>query len=103
MFSNVPHMRTPEKVMYTTREAAEKLCVHMNTIRQYILTKKLRAVKRGDGRYLIHANNLRLFLGLEPDEPLEPLSMETFDVTNSPTDSADSSASAPDDGDAPGS
>ena len=96
-------MRTPEKVMYTTREAAEKLCVHTNTVRQYIVAKKLRAVKRGNGYYLIHANDLRLFLGLKLDEPLEPLSMETFDATNCPTDSADSSSSAPDDGDAPGS
>ncbi len=34
------------------------------------LHRKLRAIRRGDGDFLIHENNLRTFLGLEPGETL---------------------------------
>ena len=61
---------TNENAMYTTREAADLLCCHIHTLRNYIVSGKLRAVRRGDGNYLIHANDLRAFLGLDPDEAL---------------------------------
>lgn len=69
--------------MYTTREAAALLSCTMKTIRDYITSKKLHAVRRGDGYYLIHENSIRAFLGLEPDDPLVPVSMENPDVTSS--------------------
>ncbi len=63
-------MVTKEKAMYTTREAADLLCCNIKTLRDYIGAGKLRAVRRGDGNYLIHENDLRVFLGLDPDETL---------------------------------
>ena len=63
-----------DKAMYTVREAATILSVCMKTVRDYITTKKLRAVRRGGGNYLIHARDLRAFLGLDPDESLVPVS-----------------------------
>ncbi len=66
-------MVTKEKAMYTTREAADLLCCNIKTLRDYIGAGKLRAVRRGDGNYLIHENDLRVFLGLEPDERLTSL------------------------------
>lgn len=71
------------KAMYTTREAATLLSCTMTTIRRYITSKKLHAVRRGDSDYLIHENSIRLFLGLEPEEALIPVSMEKPDVTSS--------------------
>ena len=68
-------MVTKEKAMYTVREAAEILCVTPHTVRAYIAGRKLRAIQRGDGYYLVHANDLRVFLGLEPDEPLAAVSI----------------------------
>ena len=53
------------KAMYTVREAATILSVCMKTVRDYITTGKLRAIRRGGGNYLIHARDLRAFLGLE--------------------------------------
>ena len=63
-------MVTKEKAMYTVREAAAVLSVCMKTLRDYITSGKLRAVRRGSGHYLIHENDLRAFLGLDPDEAL---------------------------------
>ena len=63
-------MVTKEKAMYTTREAADLLCCNIKTLRDYIGAGKLRAVRRGSGHYLIHENDLRAFLGLDPDEAL---------------------------------
>ena len=68
-------MVTKEKMIYTVREAAEILCVTPHTIRAYFRDHKLRAVQRGQGNYLVHANDLRVFLGLEPDEPLAAVSI----------------------------
>ena len=65
---------TREKAMFTVREAAEILCVTPHTVRSYIGQRKLRAVQRGDGYYLVHADDLRVFLGLDPDESLVPVS-----------------------------
>ena len=65
---------TKDKAMYTVREAAEILCVTPHTVRSFIAHHKLRAVQRGQGNYLVHANDLRVFLGLEPDESLVPVS-----------------------------
>ena len=59
-----------QRAMYTTREAATMLSVCVKTLRGYITSGKLRAVRRGDGNYLIHENDLRVFLGLDPDEAL---------------------------------
>ncbi len=59
-----------EKAMYTTREAATMLSVCMKTLRDYITAGKLRAVRRGGGQYLIHENDLRVFLGLDADDAL---------------------------------
>jgi len=67
---------TEHKAMYTVREASAILCVTPRTVRGYIAKRKLRAVQRGDGYYLIHADDLRVFLGLEPDERLTPLAGE---------------------------
>ncbi len=69
-------MMTKEKTkaMYTVREAATILSVCMKTVRDYITKKKLRAVRRGGGNYLVHADDLRVFLGLDPDESLVPVS-----------------------------
>ncbi len=67
-------MVTKEKAMYTVREAAQILCVTPHTVRSYIAHRKLRAVQRGQGNYLVHANDLRVFLGLDPDESLVPVS-----------------------------
>ena len=67
-------MVTREKAMYTVREAAEILCVTPHTVRSYIAHRKLRAIQRGDGYYLVHADDLRVFLGLEPDESLVAVS-----------------------------
>ncbi len=67
-------MVTREKAMYTVREAAEILCVTPRTVRQYFTDHRLRAIQRGQGYYLVHANDLRVFLGLEPDESLAPVS-----------------------------
>ncbi len=64
-----------EKAMYTTREAADLLCCNIKTLRDYIGSGKLRAVRRGDGNYLIHARDLRAFLGLDPDETLVAVSI----------------------------
>ena len=66
-------MVTKEKMIYTTKEAAEILCVTPHTVRSYIAHRKLRAVQRGQGNYLIHADDLRAFLGLDPDERLAPV------------------------------
>ncbi len=63
-----------DKAMYTVREAATILSVCMKTVRDYITTGKLRAIRRGDGYYLVHADDLRVFLGLDPDESLVPVS-----------------------------
>ncbi|MCH8879522.1 MAG: helix-turn-helix domain-containing protein [Planctomycetes bacterium] len=63
-------MVTKEKAIYTVREGAEILCVTPHTVRSYIAHRKLRAIQRGDGYYLIHADDLRVFLGLDPDERL---------------------------------
>ncbi len=68
-------MVTKEKAIYTVREAAAILCVTPHTIRTYIRNRKLRAVQRGQGNYLVHANDLRVFLGLDPDEPLAAVSI----------------------------
>ncbi len=65
---------TKDKAMYTVREAAAILCVTPRTVRGYIAKRKLRAVQRGDGYYLVHADDLRVFLGLDPDETLVPVS-----------------------------
>ena len=67
-----------EKAMYTTREAAAVVCCHIKTLRDYISDGQLRAIRRGGGNYLIHAKDLRVFLGLEPDETL------TFSVGDEP-------------------
>ncbi len=64
-----------ERMLYTVREAAAILCVTPHTVRSYIAQRKLRAVQRGDGYYLIHADDLRVFLGLEPDETLVAVSV----------------------------
>ena len=69
-------MVTKEKAIYTVREGAEILCVTPHTVRSYIAHRKLRAIQRGDGYYLIHADDLRVFLGLDPDERLTPLAGE---------------------------
>jgi len=66
---------TEHKAMYTVREASAILCVTPHTVRSYIAHRKLRAVQRGDGYYLVHADDLRVFLGLEPDETLVPVSV----------------------------
>lgn len=68
-------MVTKEKAIYTVREAAWILCVTPHTVRSYIAQRKLRAIQRGDGYYLVHADDLRVFLGLEPDETLVPVSL----------------------------
>ncbi len=65
-----------EKAIYTVKEAAVILCVTPHTVRSYIARRKLRAVQRGDGYYLVHADDLRVFLGLDPDERLTPLAGE---------------------------
>ena len=65
-----------EKAIYTVKEAAVILCVTAHTVRSYIARRKLRAVQRGDGYYLIHADDLRVFLGLDPDERLTSLAGE---------------------------
>ena len=67
-------MATQTKATYTTREAASILSVCMKTLRGYITSGKLRAVRRGGGNYLIYAKDLRAFLGLDPDESLVPVS-----------------------------
>ncbi len=41
-----------------------------STVRSYIAQRKLRAVQRGEGYYLVHADDIRVFLGLDPDETL---------------------------------
>ena len=66
---------TEHKAMYTVREASAILCVTPHTVRSYIAHRKLRAVQRGQGNYLVHANDLRVFLGLDPDEPLAAVSI----------------------------
>ena len=63
-------MLTREKAIYTVKEAAAILCVTPHTVRSYIAHRKLRAIQRGDGYYLVHADDLRVFLGLDPDERL---------------------------------
>ena len=63
-------MVTKEKAIYTVKEAAVILCVTPATVRCYIKDQKLRHVQRGRGNYLVHANDLRGFLGLDPDESL---------------------------------
>ncbi len=68
-------MVTKEKMIYTVREAAEILCVTPHTVRSYIAHRKLRAIQRGQGNYVVHANDLRVFLGLDPDEPLAAASI----------------------------
>lgn len=68
-------MMMKEKAMYTVREASAILCVTPRTVRGYIAKRKLRAVQRGDGYYLVHADDLRMFLGLEPDESLATVSI----------------------------
>ena len=68
-------MVTKEKAIYTVREAAEILCVTPHTIRAYIRNRRLRAVQRGDGYYLVHADDIRVFLGLDPDESLVAVSV----------------------------
>ena len=68
-------MLTREKAIYTVKEAAAILCVTPRTVRDYIAGRKLRAIQRGDGYYLIHADDLRVFLGLEFDETLVPVSV----------------------------
>ena len=67
-------MMMNEKAIYTVKEAAAILCVTPRTVRSYIAERKLRAIQRGDGYYLIHADDLRVFLGLEPDESLVAVS-----------------------------
>ena len=67
-------MMMKEKAMYTVREASAILCVSPRTVRSYIAHRKLRAIQRGDGYYLVHADDLRVFLGLEPDETLVAVS-----------------------------
>ncbi len=62
--------KTQPKTMFTVRETAAILSVCMKTVRDYITKKKLRAVRRGGGNYLIRATDLRAFLGLDPDETL---------------------------------
>ncbi len=69
-------MLTREKAIYTVKEAAAILCVTPHTVRSYIAHRKLRAIQRGDGYYLVHADDLRVFLGLDPDERLTPLAGE---------------------------
>ncbi len=81
-------MTTPQKTMFTTKEAAVMLSCSVKTVRDYINAHKLTAVRRGGGDYLIHENNLRIFLGLEPDEPLMPVSQE---LTNAPSSQGNSS------------
>ena len=63
-------MLTREKAIYTVKEAAAILCVTPHTVRSYIAHRKLRAIQRGNGYYLVHADDLRVFLGLDPDERL---------------------------------
>ena len=62
--------KTKPKAMYTVREAADLLCVTMKTVRDYVTTGKLRAVRRGRGHYLVYEKDLRAFLGMEADESL---------------------------------
>ncbi len=69
-------MLTREKAIYTVKEAAAILCVTPHTVRSYVAHRKLRAIQRGDGYYLVHADDLRVFLGLDPDERLTPLAAE---------------------------
>ncbi len=66
---------TKDKAMYTVREASAILCVTPRTVRQYFKDHRLRAIQRGQGYYLVHAKDLRVFLGLEPDETLVPVSV----------------------------
>ncbi|MCH8880040.1 MAG: helix-turn-helix domain-containing protein [Planctomycetes bacterium] len=66
---------TKDKAMYTVREAAAILCVTPRTVRGYIKDHKLRTIQRGQGYYLVHANDLRVFLGLDPDETLATVSI----------------------------
>ncbi len=66
-------MLTREKAIYTVKEAAAILCVTPHTVRSYIAHRKLRALQRGQGNYLLHAGDLRVFLGLDPDERLTGL------------------------------
>ena len=68
-------MMMNDKAIYTVKEAAAILCVTPRTVRDYIAGRKLRAIQRGDGYYLIHADDLRVFLGLEPDETLVAVSI----------------------------
>ncbi len=65
-------MKITEKALYTTAEAGAIMCVTAKCVRYYIATRKLRAVQRGDGRWLIHADDIRVYLGLAPDETLVP-------------------------------
>ena len=76
-------MSTTPKILLSTREAAEVLSVHIKTLSDYIRAGKIKAVRRGKGNYLIHEDELRKFLGLEPDEPLFPVQTEDSDVTKS--------------------
>ena len=62
--------KTKPKVMYTTREASSILSVCMKTLRDYITSGKLRAVRRGRGQYLIRETDLRAFLGMGSDDAL---------------------------------
>ena len=68
-------MVTKEKAIYTVREGAEILCVTPHTVRSYIAHRKLRAIQRGDGYFLVHADDIRVFLGLDPDESLVAVSV----------------------------
>ncbi len=67
-------MMMNEKAIYTVKEAAAILCVTPRTVRHYFKDHRLRAIQRGQGYYLVHANDLRVFLGLEPDETLVAVS-----------------------------
>ena len=68
-------MMMNEKAIYTVKEAAAILCVTPRTVRNYIKNLNLRALQRGQGYYLVHADDLRVFLGLDPDETLAAVSI----------------------------
>ena len=64
-------MALQNKMFYPVREVAEILRVTPKAVREYITRKKLREIRRGrGGDFLVYANDLRVFLGLDPDQSL---------------------------------
>lgn len=94
-------MRIIEKSLYNTAETAEIMCIKVKTVWKYIHRKKLRALKRGDGNYLVAADDIRVFLGMDPDEPLAPIEMETTNAKPSQGHGPGDSRTTPVDGTTP--